>query len=99
MTAQTPWAKYRPPSMYPACRGNPLRSSSSAMKILALLIVFGLCRLALAGDWKPASAPLMTRWSKDVTPDNVLPEYPRPQMVRKDWLNLNGLWDYTTDKD
>src|SRR5687768_5467337 len=36
----------------------------------------------------------MTRWAKDVSPDNVLPEYPRPQMVRKDWLNLNGLWDY-----
>ena len=37
---------------------------------------------------------LMTRWAKDVSPDKVHPEYPRPQMVRKDWLNLNGLWDY-----
>jgi hypothetical protein len=36
----------------------------------------------------------MTRWAKDVRPDNVLPEYPRPQMVRKRWQNLNGLWDY-----
>jgi len=24
-------------------------------------------------------------------------EYPRPQLVRKDWLNLNGTWDYTED--
>ena len=48
---------------------------------------------ALAADWQPAAGPLKTRWAKDVTPDNVLPEYPRPQMVRKDWLNLNGLWD------
>jgi hypothetical protein len=34
----------------------------------------------------------MTRWAKDVTPQNALPEYPRPQMVRQEWLNLNGLW-------
>ncbi len=41
----------------------------------------------------------MTRFAKDVNPDNVLPEYPRPQMVRKQWQNLNGLWDFTTDKN
>src|SRR5262249_54218935 len=33
-------------------------------------------------------------WGKAVTPDRAWPEYPRPQLVRKDWLNLNGLWDY-----
>lgn len=37
---------------------------------------------------------LLTRWAADVDPLNVLPEYPRPQLVRGDWLNLNGLWDY-----
>jgi hypothetical protein len=36
----------------------------------------------------------MTRWASDITPDNVLPEYPRPTMVRSQWQNLNGLWDY-----
>ena len=36
----------------------------------------------------------MTRWAKDVSPDSVHPEYPRPQMVREDWKSLNGLWDY-----
>jgi len=44
--------------------------------------------------WKPADGPLLTRWADEVSPDNVLPEYPRPQMVRSSWLNLNGLWDY-----
>lgn len=44
--------------------------------------------------WKPAPGPLQTRWARDVEPDRVHPEYPRPQMVREDWLNLNGLWDY-----
>jgi len=36
----------------------------------------------------------MTRWAKEVTVDNVHPEYPRPAMVRENWLNLNGQWDY-----
>jgi hypothetical protein len=36
----------------------------------------------------------MTRWAAEVGPENALPEYPRPQMVREEWLNLNGLWDY-----
>jgi hypothetical protein len=44
--------------------------------------------------WKPANPVLMTRWGKTVTPENVLPEYPRPQMVRKEWRNLNGLWEF-----
>src|SRR5713101_6586446 len=47
---------------------------------------------AHAADWKLADGPLMTRWAKDVSPDKVHPEYPRPQMVREEWLNLNGLW-------
>jgi beta-galactosidase/beta-glucuronidase len=50
--------------------------------------------LVAAADWQPAHGPLATRWAKDVSPTNALPEYPRPQMVRKDWQNLNGLWEY-----
>ena len=49
---------------------------------------------AAAADWQPAKGPLMTRWAKDVSPEKVHPEYPRPQMVREKWTNLNGLWDY-----
>jgi beta-galactosidase/beta-glucuronidase len=36
----------------------------------------------------------MTRWAKEIDPKNPWPEYPRPQMVRDEWQNLNGLWDY-----
>jgi len=46
------------------------------------------------GPWHAAAGPLMTRWAADVNPTNALPEYPRPQMVRSDWLNLNGVWNY-----
>src|SRR6516164_1910839 len=52
----------------------------------------------VAADWKPAEGPLATRWAKEVSPDKALPEYPRPQMVRKDWQNLNGLWEYAVAK-
>src|SRR5713101_494710 len=58
----------------------------------ALALILALCPITRADGWQPAKGPLMTRWAKDVTPDKVHPEYPRPQMVRKDWLNLNGLW-------
>ncbi|KAB2641736.1 MAG: glycoside hydrolase family 2 [Verrucomicrobia bacterium] len=51
----------------------------------------------VAAEWQPAVGPLQTRWAKDVSPEKVLPEYPRPQMVRKDWQNLNGLWDIKLD--
>jgi hypothetical protein len=44
--------------------------------------------------WHPADGPLFTRWAAQVSPANAHPEYPRPQLVRADWLNLNGLWDY-----
>jgi hypothetical protein len=52
------------------------------------------CAAAPAADWKPAAGPLFTRFAKDVSPEKAHPEYPRPQMVRDEWLKLNGLWDY-----
>ena len=48
----------------------------------ALLLFTGPTR---ADDWQPAKGPLMTKWAKDVSPSNVHSEYPRPQMVRKEW--------------
>ncbi len=45
-------------------------------------------------SWSPVGDQILTRWAKDVDPNEPLPEYPRPQMKREKWLNLNGLWDY-----
>ncbi len=67
-------------------------SSGLFFAISAILFVTSL--VANASDWKIADGPLVTRWAEDVSPDKALPEYPRPQMVRKDWLNLNGLWQF-----
>lgn len=69
------------------------------VKTLAALALVAAGSVCLA-DWQPAKGPLATRWTKLVSPQNALPEYPRPQMVRKDWMNLNGLWDFAlTAKD
>ena len=58
------------------------------------LIVAVALLLLPAHGWEMKKAPLMTRWSAQVDPAHPLPEYPRPQLVRKDWLNLNGIWEY-----
>ncbi len=42
----------------------------------------------------PFKSELITKWGKQVTAENVWQEYPRPQMSRENWLNLNGEWDY-----
>lgn len=45
-------------------------------------------------EWTPAGDRIMTFWGENLDPENVLPEYPRPQLVRDRWINLNGLWEY-----
>jgi hypothetical protein len=44
--------------------------------------------------WRRLDPPLPTPWTGDVGPGNALPEYPRPQLTRPRWLNLNGVWEY-----
>ena len=38
--------------------------------------------------------PMLTKWGEKVTSENCWRGYPRPQMVRDAWTNLNGDWDY-----
>ena len=49
---------------------------------------------AFADSWSPVKDTMLTRWGQAVTPDNAWREYPRPQLVRASWSNLNGLWDF-----
>ena len=37
---------------------------------------------------------ITTKWADEVDVNNVRGEYPRPTMVRGEWKNLNGEWDY-----
>jgi Glycosyl hydrolases family 2, sugar binding domain/Glycosyl hydrolases family 2, TIM barrel domain len=64
------------------------------MNRVCSLAIFLWCLPAFAAEWTAKTAPLMTRWAAEVSPDNAHPEYPRPQLVRDHWLNLNGLWEY-----
>ena len=60
-----------------------------------LLIVMCMTTLLTYGvDWKMGKAPLMTSFASTIDTSNVLGEYPRPQMVRENWMNLNGIWQY-----
>jgi len=50
-------------------------------------------------DEKIYTSDLMTKWGREVTPDNAWRSYPRPQLKRERWLNLNGLWDYAIARE
>ncbi len=90
------------------CKSADLEVCATNRSPVARLRKFVLTLLSLAAivpvfaeepAWQPAHAPVMTRWAADVSPTNALPEYPRPQLVRPDWMNLNGLWDYAVTSD
>ncbi|MBC9867976.1 MAG: glycoside hydrolase family 2 [Opitutae bacterium] len=70
------------------------------------LLIITLCMAATSlfpevkAEWRMASASLTTEWGERVTSENAWREYPRPQLRRKNWTNLNGLWDYAvTEKN
>jgi len=46
------------------------------------------------GGWQPKTPPLSTPWTDQVGPANALPDYPRPQLTRPRWQNLNGVWQF-----
>jgi hypothetical protein len=74
---------------------------AKTIMLLATTLSFMNLRYARAQDnYTIQPVQIQTRWAKEVTPANALKEYPRPQMVRGNWTNLNGLWSYgITAKD
>lgn len=68
------------------------------MKNFSLILLFiASSYLSVTGqnpNWKVSSEKIITQWAGEVDTQNALPEYPRPQMERENWINLNGLWDY-----
>ncbi len=81
-------------------RKSFINSGKHLLALAALALMGSLAANSLTAAWHPAQGPLMTRWAKDVSPQKAHPEYPRPQMERQQWMNLNGLWEYAiTPKD
>ncbi len=69
-------------------------------KVLVFLFVYLFigCKNNTNENWKPASNDLLTTYAAEVSSTTPWPEYPRPQLVRKEWMNLNGLWNYAISK-
>ena len=61
--------------------------------LLTLLAVVAITATASA-QWSIAGDKIRTTWAEQVTPENVHQQYPRPQLQRAEWMNLNGLWNY-----
>lgn len=74
-----------------------------AFKYIAMIKIkwaLAFCSLLIINTAFPQTCPLPTRWTAVAASQSVpLAEYPRPQLQRKDWLCLNGNWDYYGGKD
>lgn len=64
------------------------------MRRFLFLMLVGSSLLARSQNYHPAKVSLTTRWGKALTPATAWTEYPRPQLQRETWMNLNGMWNY-----
>lgn len=73
-------------------RNEPLTKNALFRFYIVVWIFFPLITY---GQWSPQGDKIKTTWAEEINPENVWSEYPRPILVRDDWKNLNGLWDYS----
>ena len=68
------------------------------MKVRNLLAVAAAALLAAPqqtnAQWKPVGDKIKTPWVEKVNPKLPWNVYPRPQLKRAQWVNLNGQWNY-----
>ncbi|MBM2621380.1 glycoside hydrolase family 2 [Actinoplanes sp. LDG1-06] len=70
------------------------RGLLAALSVTALLVAGAAAPASAATEWRPGIPPIATPWTSKVGPNNALPEYPRPQLTRDKWQNLNGVWEF-----
>ncbi len=63
-----------------------------------LMLAIAAMAACVSAAYTQAPVGLKTPWGEKVTPENAWRDYPRPQMERKNWTNLNGLWKYAVVK-
>ena len=65
-------------------------------------LVLGFClsiSILHAANWRMKTANLMTQYAAKIDTANVLGEYPRPQLTRENWMNLNGIWQFQSSSN
>lgn len=62
--------------------------------IVALVLCLGMTVQVSADGYAPVWGNIRTEWGEKVTPENAWRSYPRPQLRRDAWMNLNGMWNY-----
>jgi hypothetical protein len=78
----------------PATRAPVWQRALTLLAAAVSTIALASPAAAAAPQWKPGKPPLSTPWTRQVGPGNALPEYPRPQLTRDRWQNLNGVWEF-----
>jgi beta-galactosidase/beta-glucuronidase len=67
--------------------------------LLLCSFILGSFTVKAQTEWEKKQASIMTPWSENINPDDLFNEYPRPQMVRDNWVNLNGIWDFAKNNN
>ncbi|GAB1415390.1 hypothetical protein MASR2M117_07960 [Paludibacter sp.] len=77
--------------------------TSRVLFVLGIFLCVSLLAYPKAKSVTPyqkKTAKLMTTWGEALkATDPILNEYPRPQLVREKWLNLNGIWQFQPATD
>jgi len=75
----------------------PLILGSIGLLFIILFLIFSLFsnkKEKNNNNWFPQGDHIKTIYAEKIDVNNVLPEYPRPNFQRDDWINLNGLWEF-----
>ena len=76
-----------------------MKSKQNLLIVIILsILLFSGCQQQENLPWEMKQAPIMTEWADQVDPANCWNVYPRPQMKRNNWKNLNGVWEYAITK-